>query len=200
ATGSTSATRKGLTVPFGHNIPRGLVRARKKEDVMSEMYQRLAHSSWDCKYHVVFVPKRRRKVLFGQARRKLGEVSHALARQKECQIIEGHLLSDHGHMCIAIPGKYPVPSVIGGFLRRNSSLGCRRYWGPFVPQLGGFRLEVLNLEFAVFKLVEGRSLVHVFHPAAHHAVVQAAQLGRHGFDGNRGTEPGSESTELRHEI
>ena len=59
---------------------------------MSEMYQRLAHSSWDCKYHVVFVPKRRRKVLFGQARRKLGEVFHALAWQKECQIIEGHLL------------------------------------------------------------------------------------------------------------
>ena len=50
---------------------------------MSEMYQRLAHCSWDCKYHVVFVPKRRRKVLFGQARRKLGEVFHALARQKE---------------------------------------------------------------------------------------------------------------------
>src|SRR6202040_1757447 len=53
---STSETRKGLTVPFGHNIPRGLVRARKKEDVMSEMYQRLAHSSWDCKYHVVLCP------------------------------------------------------------------------------------------------------------------------------------------------
>src|SRR2546430_9790697 len=57
--------------------------SQKKEDVMSETYQRLAHSSWDCKYHVVFVPKRRRKVLFGQARRKLGEVFHALARQKE---------------------------------------------------------------------------------------------------------------------
>jgi putative transposase len=51
---------------------------------MSEMYQRSAHSSWDCKYHVVFVRKRRRKVLFDQARRKLGEVFHALARQKEC--------------------------------------------------------------------------------------------------------------------
>src|SRR4029077_10250465 len=111
----------------------------------------------------------------------------------------GHLLPDHVHMCIAIPAKYPVASVIG-FLRRNSSLGCRRYWGHFVPQLGGFRLEVLNLEFAVFKLVEGRSLVHVFHPVAQHAVDQAGQLGRHGFDGNRGTEPGSESTELRPEI
>ena len=77
---------------------------------MSEIYQRLAHSSWDCKYHVVIVPKRRRKVLFGQARRKLGEIFHALARQKECQILEGHLLPDHVHMCIAIPPKYPVAS------------------------------------------------------------------------------------------
>jgi putative transposase len=87
---------------------------------MSEMYQRLEHSSWDCKYHVVFVPKRRRKVLFGQARRKLGEVFHALARQKECQIIEGHLLPDHVHMCIAIPPKYPVASV----MRRLWKLPC----------------------------------------------------------------------------
>ncbi len=61
---------------------------------MSETYQRSAHSSWYCKYHVVFVPKRRRKVLVGQARRKLGEVFHAVARQKECQIMEGHLLPD----------------------------------------------------------------------------------------------------------
>ena len=94
---------------------------------MSEMYQRLAHSSWDCKYHVVFVPKRRRKVLFGQARRKLGEVFHALARQKECQIIEGHLLPDHVHMCIAIPPKYPVASVIG-FEREERHSHCPLVW------------------------------------------------------------------------
>ena len=98
---------------------------------MSEMYQRLAHSSWDCKYHVAFVPKRRRKVLFGQARRKLGEVFHALARQKECQIIEGHLLPDHVHMCIAIPPKYPVASVIG-FLEREK----RHSDGPLVAKSG----------------------------------------------------------------
>lgn len=51
---------------------------------MSQLYQSLSHSRWSCKYHVVFVPKRRRKVLFGQPRRQLGEVFHALARQKEC--------------------------------------------------------------------------------------------------------------------
>src|SRR6267142_1196559 len=96
---------------------------------MSEMYQRLAHSSWDCKYHVVFVPKRRRKVLFGQARRKLGEVFHALARQKECQIIEGHLLPDHVHMCIASPPKYPVASVIGS-LKGKSGISRASTSGP----------------------------------------------------------------------
>src|ERR1700683_3466045 len=70
---------------------------------MSELYQSLSHSKWDCKYHVVFVPKRRRKVIFGQTRRHLGPIFHPLARQKECQIIEGHLMPDHVHMCIAIP-------------------------------------------------------------------------------------------------
>ena len=88
---------------------------------MSELYQSLSHSKWDCKYHVVFVPKRRRKAIFGQARRQLGAIFHALARQKECQIIEGHLMPDHVHMCIAIPPKHPVASVIG-FLKGKSAI------------------------------------------------------------------------------
>ena len=87
---------------------------------MSELYQSLSHSKWDCKYHVVFVPKRRRKAIFGQARRQLGAIFHALARQKECQIIEGQLMPDHVHMCIAIPPKHPVASVIG-FLKGKSA-------------------------------------------------------------------------------
>ena len=70
---------------------------------MSDVYQSLSHSKWDCKYHVVFVPKRRRKAIFGQTRRHLGQIFHGLARQKECQILEGHLMPDHVHMCIAIP-------------------------------------------------------------------------------------------------
>jgi len=74
---------------------------------MSELYQSLSHAKWDCKYHGVFVPKRRRKAIFRQARRQLGAIFHALARQKECQIIEGHLMPDHVHMCIAIPPKQP---------------------------------------------------------------------------------------------
>ena len=89
---------------------------------MSETYQSLCHSKWDCKYHVVFVPKRRRKAIFGQRRRQLGAIFHALARQKECQITEGHLMPDHVHMCIAIPPKHPVASVIGFLKGKTPSL------------------------------------------------------------------------------
>jgi putative transposase len=88
-------------------------------------YRSLSHSRWDCKYHVVFIPKKRRKALFGQARRYLGEIFHALARQKECQILEGHLMPDHVHVCIAIPPKYAVASVIG-YLKGKSAIAIAR--------------------------------------------------------------------------
>jgi putative transposase len=97
---------------------------QQEEDYMSDLYQSLSHSKWDYKYHVVFVPKRRRKAIFGQARRQLGPIFHALAKQKECQIIEGHLMPDHMHMCIAIPPKHPVASVLG-FLKGNSAIATK---------------------------------------------------------------------------
>jgi putative transposase len=96
---------------------------------MSELYQSLSHSKWDCKYHVIFVPKYRRKTMFLELRQYLGPVFHELARQKECQIIEGHLLPDHVHMCIEIPPKYAVSSVIG-FLKGKSAIAiARRFKG-----------------------------------------------------------------------
>ena len=76
----------------------------------------------------VFVPKRRRKAIFGQTRRQLGQIFHGLARQKECQILEGHLMPDHVHMCIAIPPKHPVASVIG-FLKGKSAIAIARLSG-----------------------------------------------------------------------
>jgi len=96
---------------------------------MSELYQSLSHSKWDCKYHVIFVPKYRRKTMFLELRQHLGPVFHELARQKECQIIEGHLLPDHVHMCIEIPPKYAVSSVIG-FVKGKSAIAiARRFKG-----------------------------------------------------------------------
>jgi putative transposase len=73
-------------------------------------YESLSHTKWDCKYHVVFIPKCRRKTL---PRRHLGEVFKRLAAQKESRIEEGHLMPDHVHMMIAIPPKYAVSQVVG---------------------------------------------------------------------------------------
>jgi len=77
---------------------------------------------------VIFVPKRRRKVLYGELRRQLGPIFHELARHKECQILEGHLQIDHVHMVIAIPPKYAVSAVIG-FLKGKSALAIARLQG-----------------------------------------------------------------------
>jgi len=92
---------------------------------MTGSFQSMSHSKWDCKYHVIFIPKRRRKALFGNLRKHLGAIFHELARQKECHIIEGHLMPDHVHMCILIPPKYAVASVIG-FIKGKSAIAIAR--------------------------------------------------------------------------
>lgn len=88
----------------------------------------LCHSVWDCKYHVVWIPKYRRRALYGQIRKRLGVVFHELARQRECKIHEGHLHSDHVHMFISIPPKYSVAQVIG-FIKGKSAIHIARTFG-----------------------------------------------------------------------
>ena len=88
----------------------------------------LNHSVWDCKYHVVFIPKCRRRTLYGELRRHLGEVFRQLALQKESRIDEGHLLVDHVHMLIAIPPKYAVAQVMG-FIKGKSAIHLARVYG-----------------------------------------------------------------------
>jgi putative transposase len=95
---------------------------------MSELSQSLSHSRWNGKYHVVFVPKRRRHKLYGESRRQLGPIFHELARQKECRIIEGHVMTDPIHLCIDIPPKHSVATVIG-FLKGKSAMAIARPFG-----------------------------------------------------------------------
>ena len=95
---------------------------------MSHTYQSLSHSKWDCKYHLVFIPKKRQKVLYENIRQQLGSVFHELARQKECHIIEGGMRLDHVHMCIEIPPKYSVASVIG-FIKGKSAIAIAKMQG-----------------------------------------------------------------------
>jgi putative transposase len=85
-------------------------------------------SRWECKYHVVFIPKCRRKTLYGTLRKYLGEVFRQLAQQKESRILEGHLMSDHVHMLIAIPPKYAVSQVVG-HLKGKSAIHLARVYG-----------------------------------------------------------------------
>src|SRR6201989_2068121 len=91
-------------------------------------YESLSHSKWDCKYHVVFIPKCRRKTLYGELRRHLGEVFRRLAAQKESRIEEGHLMPDHVHMMMSIPPKYAVSQVIG-FIKGKSAIHLARVYG-----------------------------------------------------------------------
>ena len=91
-------------------------------------YQSLSHTRWDCKYHIVFIPKRRKKLLFGQLRKYMGEIFHHLAGQKESQIVEGHLMPDHVHICISIPPKYSVSHVVG-FIKGKSAIAIARQLG-----------------------------------------------------------------------
>ncbi len=90
--------------------------------------QSLAHTKWECKYHVVWIPKYRRKKLFVEIRRELGPVLRELARHKESEILEGRLLLDHIHILIAIPPKYAVSQVIG-YLKGKSAIHIARTFG-----------------------------------------------------------------------
>jgi putative transposase len=90
-------------------------------------YESLSHARWDCKYHVVFIPKCRRKTLYGDLRRHLGEVFRKLAAQKESRIEEGHLMPDHVHMMIAIPTKYAVSQVVG-YIKGKSAIHLARVY------------------------------------------------------------------------
>ena len=130
----------------------------------SQTTNHLNHSTWECKYHVVFTPKYRKKSLFGRIRRDLKDVFHRLASQKGCVIEEGHLMSDHVHMLISIPPKESVARVIG-FLKGKSSIWVaqniankrrnfagHKFWarGYFVSTIGAdekaVRLYIQNQE------------------------------------------------------
>ena len=91
-------------------------------------WQSLSHVKWECKYHIVWVPKYRRKVLYGKVRRRTGEIIRELCLQRDLKIIEGHAMPDHIHTCISIPPKYSVANAIG-FLKGKSAIRLHREFG-----------------------------------------------------------------------
>ena len=113
-------------------------------------FQSLSHTTWDCKYHLIWIPKCRKKVMYGQLRKHLGEVFRELALHKESRVIKGHLVGDHVHMLLSIPPKYAVSQIVG-YIKGKSAIhiartyaGCRRnfvgqnFWarGYYVSTVG----------------------------------------------------------------
>ena len=89
----------------------------------------LSHTKWQCKYHVVFIPKYRRKELYGGLRKHLGDTFRQLAEQKECRVEEGHMMPDHVHMLLSIPPKYSVSQVVGYIKGKTAIHIARTYTG-----------------------------------------------------------------------
>jgi len=133
-------------------------------------YETLNHTKWECKYHVVFIPKCRRKVLYGGLRQHLGDLFRTLTQQRESQIEEGHLMPDHVHMMISIPPKYAVSQVIGyikgksaihvarTFMERKRNFVGQHFWarGYFVSTVG--RDEAVIRKYIQHQEVEDRRM------------------------------------------
>jgi len=118
----------------------------------------LSHTKWECKYHIVWIPKYRKKTLYGRVRQYLGALLKELSGQRECAIIEGHLLPDHVHILIAIPPKYAVAQVVGylkgksaihiarAYLGRRKNFVGEHFWarGYYVPTVGKDEVATRN--------------------------------------------------------
>lgn len=102
-------------------------------------YESLSHSRWDCTYHVVFIPKGRKKKLYKEIRKFLGPVFRELIRQKESELKEGHMLEDHVHMMLKIPPKYAVAEVIG-YLKGKSAIAVARQFSGRQRNFNGEKL------------------------------------------------------------
>src|ERR1700745_1575461 len=92
---------------------------------MKHSTDNLKHTRWECKYHVVFIPKYRKKSIYGWIRKELGPIIRELARQKESMVEEGHLMADHVHMLLSIPPKCSVSGVVG-FIKGKSAIAIAR--------------------------------------------------------------------------
>ena len=112
--------RKKSRFPF-----RGRPFRARKENLSMHDWQSLAHVRWECKYHVVIIPKFRRKMIYGQLRRQVGRILRELCAQRGVELIEGKALADHVHLCLSIPPKYSVAHTIG-FLKGKSAVRIHR--------------------------------------------------------------------------
>src|SRR5690349_21150923 len=129
---------------------------------MTTIFESLSHSKWDCKYHIVFVPKCRRKVLYGNIRAFLKKTFHELALQKNCKIISGHLVQYHVYMVISIPPKYAVSHVIG-YLKGKSAIAVARQFGGRQRNFNGERFWARGYAVSTVGFEQEKVIAYVKH-------------------------------------
>jgi len=125
-------------------------------------YKSLTHSKWDCKYHIVFIPKGRKKVLYGKIRKFLGPVFHELASQRGASIIEGHMVKDHVHMLITIPPKYSVAEVVG-YLKGKSAIAVARQFSGRQRNFNGEKLWARGYAVSTVGFEEAQIRAYIRH-------------------------------------
>ena len=120
-------------------------------------WQSQTHVRWYCKYHIVFVPKYRRKAIYGTLRRNIGKILRELCRQHGVELVEGHAMSDHVHLCLSIPPKFSVANTVG-FLKGKSAirihreyLGCQRQFTGFHFWARGYCVSTIGLDEQVIR-------------------------------------------------
>ena len=139
-------------------------------------YKSLNYSKWDCKYHVVFIPKGRRKTLYGRVRGFLGSKFHELAQQKGCKILEGHMVQDHVHMLIEIPPKYSVSEIVG-YIKGKSAIAVARQFSGRKRNFNGEKLWARGYAVSTVGFEEAKIRTYIKHQE---------QLDGMGFEENGG--------------
>ncbi len=129
---------------------------------MTSSYESLSHSKWECKYHVVFIPKCRKKELYGKIKKFLGPVFHELARQRECEIIKGNMAGDHVHMLIKIPPKYSVSEIIG-YIKGKSAIAVARQFGGRTRNFNGERFWARGYAVSTVGFEEAQISAYIKH-------------------------------------
>ena len=125
-------------------------------------YESLSHSKWDCKYHLVFIPKGRKKELYGKIRKFLGPVLRELAQQRSSEIIEGRMVRDHVHMLLKIPPKYAVAEVIG-YMKGKSAIAVARQFGGRKRNFNGEQFWARGYAVSTVGFEEGQVREYIRH-------------------------------------
>ena len=136
-------------------------------------WESLSHVRWDCKYHVVFIPKYRKKVMYGKLRKGVGDILRRLCRQRGVELIEGHAMRDHVHLCLAIPPKFSVSAVIGFLKREERGAHPPRFAGGASSGWAAFLVAWILREHGG----TGRAHDPRVHPAAGSARNRTRQVG-----------------------